>query len=167
MPARVSFRANPDAKDMLVAATVGEPAPDFTLPSTGTDVTLSSFRGKSNVLIAFFPLAFTGTCTAELNSFSENLDKFSHTDTMVLPVSVDMVPSLKEFRAKEKMKVHLLSDFKRDVSRAYGVLDDVKFHAKRSYFLVDKAGNLRWSHVEEHNGLKRSDDQLLAEIAKL
>jgi peroxiredoxin len=147
---------------------VGQPAPDFTLPSTaGPEVTLSSFRGKANALVAFFPAAFTGVCTAELCSFSENLDRFASTETQVLPVSVDNVPSLKEFKAKEKMKVNLLSDFKRQVSRAYGVLDEDKFLSRRSYFLVDKSGMLRWSYVEEHNGLRRPDDELIAEIRKL
>ena len=151
-----------------MALTVGQPAPDFTLPSTGGgQVTLSSFRGKQNVLIAFFPLAFTSTCTAELCEMSEDYAKFVSAGTAVLPISVDMVPSLKAFKEKERMTVELLSDFRRDASRAYGVLDEAKFFARRSYFLVDRAGTLRWSFVEEHNGNRRQDAELLAEIAKL
>ena len=147
---------------------LGKTAPDFLLPSTsGQNVRLSDFRDKANVLLAFFPLAFTSTCTAELCSFTEDFTQFSSTGTMVLPISVDAVPSLKEFKAKERISVELLSDFKRDVSRTYGVLDNDKFYSKRSYFLVDKAGLLRWSHVEQHNGLRREDDELLAEIGKL
>ena len=80
---------------------VGAPAPDFTLPSTaGVDVTLSSFRGKQNVLLAFFPLAFTSTCTAENCAFTEDYEQFAGADTVVLPISVDSVPTLKEYRAK-------------------------------------------------------------------
>lgn len=147
---------------------VGQDAPDFSLPSTaGPETSLASFRGKSNVLVAFFPAAFSGVCTAELCSFSDDLGRFSSADTIVLPVSGDNVASLKEFKAKEKMKVNLLSDMKREVARAYGVLDEAKFVPRRSYFLVDKQGKLRWSHVEEHGGLKRGDDEILAEIAKL
>jgi peroxiredoxin len=147
---------------------IGQPAPDFSLPSTaGPDISLSSFKGKQNVLLAFFPAAFTGVCTQELCSFSENLDRFSKADTMVLPISGDHVASLKQFKEKEKMKVNPLSDIKRDVARKYGVLDEEKFIPRRSYFLVDRNGTLRWSHVEEHNGLKRSDDEIMAEIAKL
>jgi peroxiredoxin len=146
----------------------GQRAPDFTLPSTaGDQVTLSAFRGKSNVLVAFFPLAFTGVCTAELCAFSEDYSKFSATGTVVLPVSVDSIPTLKEFKAKEKLGVELLSDFKRAISRAYGVLDEERFTARRSYFLVDRAGTVRWIHIEEHNGMERPDDELLAQIAGL
>lgn len=151
-----------------MAPVVGQAAPDFTLPSTaGPEVTLSSFKGKSNVLIAFFPAAFTGVCTQELCSFSENLDKFSGAGTQVVPISGDNVASLKVWKEKEKMKVNPLSDMRRDVARAYGVLNEERFTPKRSYFLVDRNGILRWSHIEEHNGLKRGDDEILGEIAKL
>ena len=148
--------------------TVGQAAPDFTLPSTaGKDVQLSSFRGKENVLVAFFPLAFTGVCTKELCSFSEDLPQFRAAGTHVLPVSVDAVPSLRAFKEREKMTVNLLSDFFRTTARDYGVLIEEKGFAKRSYFLVDKQGVLRWSHVEVENGHRREDAELLAEIAKL
>ena len=147
---------------------IGQAAPDFTLPSTsGESVRLSSFRGQANVLLAFFPLAFTSTCTAELCSFTDDYRLFASTGTMILPISVDATPSLKAFKAKEKISVDLLSDFKRDVSRAYGVLDPDKFFSRRSYFLIDRSGALRWSHVEEHNGMKREDSEILAEIARL
>src|SRR6185295_15860327 len=85
---------------------VGDLAPDFTLPSTsGADVALSSLRGKRNVVLAFFPLAFTSTCTAEVCAFSEDFDRFSGVNTTVLPISVDSVPTLKEFKAKYSIKV--------------------------------------------------------------
>lgn len=83
---------------------VGELAPDFTLPSTaGQDGTLSSVRGRQNVLLAFFPLAFTSTCTAELCAFSEDFDRFGSAGTVVLPISVDSVPTLKQLKAKYAM----------------------------------------------------------------
>ena len=119
------------------------------------------------MLVAFFPLAFTSTCTAELCAFSEDYSKFTATGTVVLPISVDMVPSLKAYKEKERMTVELLSDFRREASRAYGVLDEAKFHARRSYFLIDKAGTLRWSFVEGSDDDRRQDVELLAEIAKL
>ena len=148
--------------------TIGQPAPDFTLPSTsGKDVQLSSFRGKENVLIAFFPLAFTGTCTKELCSFSTDLPQFRAVGTRLLPISVDNVASLKAFKEKEHMLVDLLSDFFRKTAQEYGVLAEEKGTARRSYFLLDKQGVLRWSHVEEVNGQRREDAELLEQIKKL
>ena len=147
---------------------VGEVAPDFTLPSTaGTNVSLAAFRGTHNVLIAFFPLAFTSTCTAEMCAFSDDFDGFTRADTVVLPISVDAVASLKEFKAKHGLRVDLLSDFKRQVSRAYGVLLEEKFHSNRSYFLIDRAGLLRWHHTELELKHRRDDAELLRQIAQL
>jgi peroxiredoxin len=148
--------------------TVGQPAPDFTLLSTsGADVTLSAHRGKKIVLLAFFPLAFTSTCTAELCAFSADFDRFANADTAVLPISVDSVPTLKEFKAKHAMTVDLLSDFKREVARAYGVLLQDRFFSKRAYFLIDKRGVLRWSHVETELGQRRDDAELLDQISRI
>jgi peroxiredoxin len=147
---------------------LGQPAPDFTLPSTaGKDVTLSSFRGKENVLVAFFPLAFTGPCTAEMCAFSEDYAQFQGAGTVVLPISVDAIPSLKAFKEKERMRVDLLSDFFRKTARDYGVLMEEKGFAKRSYFLVDRQGVLRWSHVEAENSHRRQDAELLERIRAL
>jgi peroxiredoxin len=147
---------------------VGQSAPDFTLPSTsGSDVSLQQFRGKSVVLLAFFPLAFTSVCTAEMCALSEDYGKFEVAGARVLPISVDSIPTLREFKAKEHLAVELISDFKREVSRAYGVLLEDKFFAKRAYFLVDREGVLRWSHVEAELGHRRDDDELLAQIAAL
>jgi peroxiredoxin len=146
----------------------GVEAPDFTLDSTsGQAVTLSSFRGKQPVLLAFFPLAFTGTCTAELCSFTDNYDAFSAAGVAVLPISVDAVPSLKEFKAKYHMKTDLLSDFKRKTGYAYGVMIEERFFTNRAYFLIDKQGIVQWAFVEETPSNKRDDAEILAEIAKL
>ncbi len=148
--------------------TIGQQAPDFTLPSTaGKDITLSSYRGKENVLIAFFPAAFTGVCTAEMCALSEDYGRFQQAGTAVLPISVDQLPTLKAFKEKDRMTVELLSDFFRKTARDYGVLDEAKRNARRSYFLVDKQGVLRWSHVEEQNGQRREDAELLAQIGKI
>ncbi|MEP6833865.1 MAG: redoxin domain-containing protein [Gemmatimonas sp.] len=146
----------------------GDTAPDFTLASTaGNTVTLSAFRNEKNVLLAFFPLAFTSTCTAEMCSFSEDFDQFTGKGVEVLPISVDAIPSLKEYKKAYSFKVDLLSDFKRVASRAYGVLNPERFYSNRSYFLIDKAGSIRWAYVEDHNGLHRSSADLLAQIEKL
>jgi peroxiredoxin len=145
----------------------GDAAPDFTLNSTaGHPVTLSSFRGEKVVLLAFFPYAFTSTCTAELCAFSDDFDQFVGYGVEVLPISVDAVPSLKEFRSKYSMKVQLLSDFKREASRAYGVLREETFASGRAYFLIDRTGVVRWSHVESVLGHRRLNEELLARIAE-
>jgi peroxiredoxin len=147
---------------------VGDAAPDFTAPSTsGKDVSLSSFRGKRNVLLAFFPLAFTGTCTKELVCFTEDFDQFAGKGVEILPLSVDATPSLKEFKNKLQMKTELLSDFKRDISRAYGVLNEDRFYSNRAYFLIDREGLIRWSHVEGSNGERRENPEILAAIERL
>src|SRR5437762_7157345 len=147
---------------------VGDIAPEFTAASTaGSDVTLSAFLGKRNVLLAFFPLAFTGTCTKELVCFTEDFDQFAGRGVEILPISVDSVPSLREFKNKLRMKTDLLSDFKRDISRAYGVLNEDRFYSNRAYFLIDKLGIVRWSHIESNNSERRDNEQLLAEIKRL
>ena len=146
---------------------VGSAAPDFTLPSTsGSDVTLSKLRGK-NVLLAFFPLAFTRVCTAELCSFTEDYGAFRDADTEVLPISVDSVPTLKEFKAKERISVDLLSDFKREVSRRYGTRLEDRFHSARAYILIDRDGIVRWTFAEETSGNRRENSELLERIRAL
>jgi peroxiredoxin len=142
----------------------GTPAPDFTLGSTsGERVTLSALRGQ-RVLLAFFPLAFTSTCTAEMCAFTDDYDAFAAAGVTVLPISVDSVPALQEYKAKYGLKVDLLSDFRRDASRAYGVLLERTFTSTRAYFLVDPEGVVRWSHVEEHPGLRRENAEILAAV---
>ena len=134
---------------------IGERAPDFSLQSTaGAAVKLSDFRGKSPVLLAFFPLAFTSTCTAELCEFSESFDQYTGKGVTVLPVSVDSVPTL-------------LSDFKREASRAFGVLREDTFFSERAYFLIDRDGVVRWAHVESRLGDKRDNHELFERIAAL
>ncbi|MGH7651903.1 MAG: redoxin domain-containing protein [Gemmatimonadaceae bacterium] len=146
----------------------GDVAPDFTAPSTsGKDVSLSSFRGKQNVLVAFFPLAFTGTCTKELVCFTEDFDQFGGRGVEILPISVDSIPSLREFKSKLHMKTELLSDFKRDVSRAYGVLNEDRFYSNRAYFLIDRQGVVRWSHVELNNSDRRENPEIMAAVQLL
>ncbi len=146
---------------------VGAVAPDFTVSSTsGQDLTLSSLRGRK-VLLAFFPLAFTSTCTAELCEMRDDWDQFASVDTVVLPISVDSTPTLGEFKSKYGMKSDLLSDFKRDVARQYGVLLEDRFFSTRAYFLIDASGVIRWEHVEMNPSHKRSSGELLEQIRAL
>ena len=146
---------------------VGSPAPDFTLPSTAdTDVRLSTLRGK-DVLLAFFPLAFTKTCTMEMCAFSDDYSQFQSANTVVLPISVDSVPTLKEFKQKERIAVDLLSDFKRDVSRLYGTLLEDKFYSNRAYVLIDRNGIVRWTFLESTPGTRRENVEILQQLRTL
>jgi peroxiredoxin len=146
---------------------VGSPAPDFTLSSTaGGEVTLSQLRGR-NVLLAFFPLAFTSVCTKEMCEFSTGYGQFRSANTEVLPISVDSIPTLKEFKTKERLTVDLLSDFKREVSRKYGTLLEDKFFSNRAYVLIDRNGVVRWTFAESTTGNRRENAELLAELERL
>jgi peroxiredoxin len=125
---------------------VGDMAPDFTLPSTqGGDVTLSSFRGKQTVVLAFFPAAFTGGCTKEMQTYQLGLDKFKGTDAAVFGISEDNTPSQKEFAKQLGLSFPLLSDFAtRKVAEDYGVLIPKMGMANRVTFVIDKDGRISY-----------------------
>ncbi len=147
---------------------VGSVAPDFTLPSTsGAQLILSAYRGKQCVLLAFFPLAFTSTCTTELRAFSDDFEQFASAGAAVLPISVDSIPTLKAFRDHGKMRVELVSDFLRTASRAYGTLIEAKNHTSRAYILIDRDGIVRWAREETELGHRRENSELLAQLAAL
>ena len=147
---------------------VGDRAPDFELDSTaGEKVKLDDFKGKKNVLLAFYPLDFTGVCTNENCAFSTDYAEFENAGTAVLPISVDSIPTHKEFRAKHEMSHHLLSDFMRKTSDDYGVLIPERNFTQRAYFLIDKDGIIRWKHIEAELGNSRTNKELLDEIGKL
>ena len=147
---------------------IGSVAPDFTLLNDQRKpVTLSSFRGSKNVVLAFFPWAFTSTCTAELCDFGTDYSQFASAETVVFGISCDSFYALREFKAKEKMTVDLLSDDRRTVSKAYGVLIEELFVSSRAYVIIDKEGIIRWTHNEAELGHKRNNAELLAELQKL
>src|SRR5258705_6563793 len=130
---------------------VGDTAPDFTLPSTqGKPVKLSDFRGKKNVVLAFFPAAFTGGCTKKMSAYQANIAKFEGVDTQVLSISTDNTPSQAAFAKSLSVSSYpMLSDFMRKISAEYGVLIPDRGIASRSTFVVDKAGKI--TYVEEGN----------------
>jgi peroxiredoxin len=100
-------------------------------------------------------------------ALSADYGRFADADTVVLPVSVDSVPTLKEFKAKERLAVDLLSDFKREVSRQYGMLDEERFLSHRGYVLIDREGIVQWVFVEETPAHFRKTTEILAELAKV
>jgi mycoredoxin-dependent peroxiredoxin len=128
---------------------VGDTAPDFTLPSTtGKPVKLSDFRGQKNVILAFYPAAFTGGCTKEMTSYGANLQQFEGMDTVVFGVSTDNVPSQRVFAEQTGAKFAMLSDFlDRNVSKTYGVLMPERGLSNRATFVIDKEGKI--AYIEE------------------
>lgn len=148
---------------------VGQAAPEFTLSNQfGEKVSLSDFRGAKNVVLMFYPFAFTGTCTTELCTIRDQYTDFINDDTVVVSVSCDSAPTLKEFGAKEGLTHSLLSDFwpHGDVAKAYGVFLDEKGFATRGTFIIDKEGVVRWS-VINGPGEARSADDYTAALAAL
>ncbi|KAB1148763.1 peroxiredoxin [Streptomyces luteolifulvus] len=141
-----------------MAIQVGDKAPDFELKDNhGRTVKLSDFRGDQNVVLLFYPFAFTGVCTGELCEVRDNLPKFSDRDTQVLAVSNDSIHTLRVFAEQEGLEYPLLSDFwpHGETSRAYGVFDEDKGCAVRGTFVIDKEGVVRWTVV---NGLPDARD---------
>ena len=112
---------------------------------------------------AFHRIAYAASADAARVAYGA----FERADTVVLPISVDSVPTLKEYKTKYAMRQDLLSDFKRDVSRAYGTLLQDRFFSTRAYFLIDKQGILRWQHIEAELGARRDDAELLRQIESL
>ena len=136
-------------------AEVGQPAPDFTLPSTaGGEVTLSSFKGKKNVVVFFFPKAFTGTCERQVTGHAADLERFQALDAEVFGISTDQTPSQTAF-AKQCGHVNfpLLSDNRFRTVMDWGVgKAEGGLPNDRAGFVIDKQGIVRYKHVEPKPG---------------
>lgn len=136
---------------------IGKPAPAFTLFDTEKKkISLEAFRGK-NVLLLFFPQAFTSTCTKELCDVRDDIGRYQHPNATVIGISVDSVFTLKKYKEEQGFNFPLLSDFNKEVSKAYNSLYvewilDMKGVSKRSAFIVDKGGILRYMEVLENAG---------------
>ena len=134
---------------------IGQPAPDFTLyDSEKSKVTLSDLKGQ-NVLLLFFPLAFTSTCTAELCSIRDNIFFYNNVNAKVFGISVDSLHTLAKYKVDQNLNFTLLSDFNKDVSSLYGSLYEMfgynmKGVSKRSAFVIDKDGIVRYAEVLEN-----------------
>ncbi|WP_339093981.1 peroxiredoxin [Deinococcus sp. VB343] len=148
---------------------VGQPAPDFTLPSSlGQDVTLSSYQGQKNVVLVFYPLDFSPVCSMQLPEYSGRQDDFADADTVVLGINRDSVYAHKAWAAEYGIEVPLLADMRLDVARQYGVALDERGISGRAVFLIDKGGVVRFQHVEEQAGQYTArPEQVLAKIREL
>lgn len=133
-----------------MAIEVGTRAPDFELKDNhGRTVSLSGFHGEKNVVLLFYPFAFTGVCTGELAALRDEPARFVNDDTQLLAVSSDSMHTLRVFAEQEGLEYPLLSDFwpHGEVSRAYDVFDEEKGCAVRGTFIIDKEGVIRWTVV--------------------
>jgi peroxiredoxin len=133
------------------ALEVGKPAPDFKLNGTdGKEHTLSEYKGK-NVVLFFFPKAFTGTCERQVSTHAQEIDKFKQHNAVVLGVSTDQTPAQQAFakQCAPNNAVVLLSDFRHQVVKKYGVHEEEANRANdRATFIIDKDGIVRYKHVE-------------------
>ncbi len=133
-----------------MAVEVGDQAPDFELRDQhGTPVRLSSFRGVKNVVLVFYPLAFSGVCTGELCAIRDEFPEVNGDDVELLTISVDSTYAHRVWADAEHFEFGLLSDFwpHGGVAKLYGVFDPERGIATRGTFIIDKAGVVRWKVV--------------------
>lgn len=152
-----------------MAVEVGSKAPEFTLKDFDRqDVTLSSFQGSKNVLLVFYPFAFSGICKGELCQLRDELATYSSADVQVLGVSVDTPFSLKVWAEQQGYQFPLLSDFwpHGEVARSYGVFNEGGGMANRGTFLIDKTGAVRFAEVNQP-GEARDQDAWKKAVASL
>lgn len=155
-----------------MALQIGEKAPEFTLLNTDKqEVSLSSYQGK-NVVILFFPLAFTGVCTTELCEMRDNIATYSNLNAEVVAISVDSPFTLEKFKAEQSLPFPLLSDFNKTAAAAYDSLYEdfvlgLKGVAKRSAFVVDAEGVIQYAEVLENAGNVPNFDAVKAALATL
>jgi peroxiredoxin len=140
-----------------MALQIGDNAPDFTLVATDRSEFRLSDNRQKNTVILFFPFAFTGVCTNELCEIRDSYKDYDQLDAQVIAISVDAHPTLAKFKEEQNYNFTLLSDFNKQASTAYQAIYDVfgpgyKGVAKRSAFVVDKNGQIRYAEVLENAG---------------
>ena len=149
--------------------TIGQTAPDFELVNQhGEKVSLASFKGEKNVVVLFYPFAFSGICTGELCALRDDLSAFQNESVQLLAISCDSMFSQRAFADHEGYTFPLLSDFwpHGAVSKTYGVFDEGRGRASRGTFVIDKAGIVRWQ-VINGGGDARNVGDYKAAIAAL
>lgn len=146
---------------------VGDAAPDFELEDqNGKKVKISQFKGKKNVILAFFPFAFSPVCTNELGELKEKEETISKLDTQILAASVDSTWSQKVFAKELRVRFPLLSDFGKKAATSYGSLYEDKGFAKRTVFVVDKQGRI--AYKRQYEPAQQPDiEEALAVLKKL
>lgn len=145
---------------------VGDRAPDFTLPGTGgTTYSLSDFLGKPIVLV-FYPGDDSVVCTKQLNAYNEGLGQFEELDAQIIGVSAQDLDSKEAFTAKHGFEFPLLADVDKEVAAAYGTLGPIGF-PRRSIFIIDADGIIRYAHKAIAGLTYRPVDELITELERL
>lgn len=146
-------------KIIIMSIQVGQSAPDFKLyANMNEQFCLSDFKGTKNVLLLFFPQAFTGVCTKELCSIRDNISQYNNANAQVFGISVDSVFTLAKFKEEQQLNFPLLSDFNKEASTIYDCMYDsftgmgMKGVSKRSAFIIDKEGLIQYAEVLESAG---------------
>jgi peroxiredoxin len=165
---------------MIMALKVGDKAPDFELTTKAADgpkkIKLGSNFGKKNTVLLFFPMAFTGVCTKEMCDVSQGLNAFTSLNADVLGISGDNPFAQEAWAQKEKIQVPLLADYEHKVAQAYGVAYDsflpqknlgMAGVAKRSAFIVDKQGVIRYAESSDDPTKLPDFDKIKATLAQL
>jgi len=153
-----------------MSSLIGQQAPDFTLKNQfGEEMKLSEFQGKKNVVLIFFPMAFTGICTDELCVIRDRKDAFTNDDTEVFGISCDSSAAQKVFADLENLNYPLLSDYwpHGAVAQSYGAFNDQFGFAIRGTFVIDKSGIVRWAVINGPGDARNADDYeaALAELS--
>jgi peroxiredoxin len=141
--------------------TIGQAAPDFELVNQhGEKVSLASFKGEKNVVVLFYPFAFSGICTGELCALRDDLAAFQNDNVQLLAISCDPMFSQRAFAEHEGYKFPLLSDFwpHGAVAKEYGVFDEERGRSTRGTFIIDKEGILRWQVINGAGDARNAGD---------
>lgn len=150
------------------APEVGQAAPEFKLKGPGGQfVTLSGYRGQRKVVLVFYPLAFSPTCSHQLPEIEQHIARFEGLDATVLGVSVDSHYANTAFAERLRLSFPLLSDFKHEASAAYGVLIAEAGHSGRATFVIDKQGTIAYKDVSPTTREVPSIERVLAALAGL
>lgn len=155
-----------------MALQIGDIAPNFTLFNTvKKEISLSDYKGK-NVVILFFPLAFTSVCTAELCEMRDNIATYSALNAEIIGISVDSLFTLDKFKAEQSLPFDLLSDFNKEVSTVYESIYEnfvlgMKGVSKRSAFVVDSNGIIQYAEVLESAGSVPNFEAVKETLAKI
>ncbi len=150
-----------------MSVNVGDPAPDFTAKATGDrEISLSDYRGKKNVMLAFFPFVFSPVCSEQVPAYSANADRFAELDTEVLAVSVDSPWSQGAWAKQYGINYPVLSDFNKKITTDYGMLHEMGM-SQRAVVIVGKDGKVAYNKVQENILEIPSLDEIFSELERL